>query len=89
MRSFFVIFVADFLLPFYYLLISYYRLFTVLTASMSPIPEQKPTIPIPIKSDNYRLTRLISFCSVLPCSAVAGPSLSPLVHSPFLLCSDK
>ena len=41
--------VADFLLPFYYLLISSSRLFTVITASMSPIPKQKPTIPIPIK----------------------------------------
>ena len=41
--------VADFLLPFYYLLISSSRLFTVLTASINPIPDQKPTIPIPIK----------------------------------------
>ena len=41
--------VADFLLPFYYLLISSSRLFTVLTASMNPILNQKPTIPIPIK----------------------------------------
>ena len=41
--------VADFLLPFYYLVISSSRLFTVLTASMSPIPKQKPTIPRPIE----------------------------------------
>ena len=81
--------VADFLLPFYYLLTSSSRLFTVLTASMSPIPKQKPTIPIPIKdpitSDLLEVNNFGHFCLT---RRVAGPSLSPLLP-PFLLCSDK
>ena len=64
---------ADFLLPFYYLLISSSRLFTVLTASMSPIPKQKLTIPIPIKDPiTSDLLEVNKFLFISTCSAVAG-----------------
>ena len=83
-----VLLLLDFLLPFYYLLISSSGLFTVLTASMSPIPKQKPTIPIPIKDP------------IAPLVGPIGPSDLLEVYkflfifivstcSPFLLCSDK
>ena len=65
-------------------------MFTVLTASMSPIAKQKPPIPIPIKdpitSDLLEVDKLLVISAGL---SGAGPSLSPLVHSPFLLHSDK
>ena len=70
--------VADFLLPFYYLLVSSSRLFTVLTASMNPIPKQKPTIPIPIKDP---IT-----ADLLEINGPAGPGVALRPHK-FLVVS--
>ena len=91
----------DFLLPFYFMLISFSRLLTILAPKVAPTPNQKPSSPVSINNPNYSAVPSsppIAEAWLCPTGPWTSPSglwsappvaLVPLVLSPFLLCSDK
>ena len=55
--------VLDFLLPFYFMLISCSRLLTILAPKVAPTPNQKPSSPVPINNTIPLSSSLLGLCT--------------------------